>query len=131
MNVDRILRVADAIEKHEIKDLGFNMGSYYSMLEEDKSGYGCGTTACIGGWAMALAYPGNYLERPWSRDKSGAPVFTNEAAAEWLGLDDERATELMLQDGVIIDATAAEAVRTLRHLAATGEVNWNLPEATP
>ena len=77
----------------------------------------CGTAACIGGWAvMQLA-----------RDL-GVTVIPTEwgigsAAARYLGLDSTQADRLF-HPSYLSERTQAEALATLNHLIATGEVEW-------
>lgn len=148
MNVENILKVADAIEKHELEWLGFNMATYYDADAE----HACGTTACIAGWALAL----KAKEDGKDADKIADILFQAELdlkqrnygmgnedpyrgtipflAAEYLGLTDtagnpDKHSRLFL--GVpyrlMRDEVAADtAVKVLRHLAATGGVDWNV-----
>lgn len=126
INVENILRVADAIEHHSIPDLGFNMFDYTMDAGDlahfgvsDMSGHNCGTTACIAGWALAV------------RDEGKLPDVEDyhAEAANFLELPLRTSEALFLHwnDGT----TPAEAVAVLRHLAATGEVDWSIssPEA--
>jgi hypothetical protein len=94
MRKDALLYVADAIEKHTVPDLGFNMGAFMSSdhLEVDLSGHDCGTTACIAGWAAIVL------------NKDGSPNSTATIPAGWidaeaiakeaLDLSDEQAQDL-------------------------------------
>ena len=111
MDKENILKVADAIEQHSIPGLGFNMNVLHFQYHEDKSGYGCGTCACIAGWACAI---GNITP----------PSF--EAAANFLGLDiNNEGDELFWAgDFNLGRIELPQAVAALRHLAATGEVDW-------
>lgn len=111
MNKENILRVADAIEEGSL-DLGFNMAYYEASARyaPDLSGRGCGTTACIGGWAAMLRDGNTYL--------ASAVMVAN-----WFDID--LVTAILLTQ-THLEATQAQAVRTLRHLAETGFVNWDL-----
>lgn len=63
MNVERMLQVADAIER---ESKHFNMGAFFGKYDSAqhlfeqwphdiaKQGFSCGTTACIAGWAVFL-----------------------------------------------------------------------------
>lgn len=110
MNVERILELADIIEKQPHTKVssreGFNMGSF----EHD-----CGTPCCIGGWANALFGNGR---QDCSDDASG-----------YLGLESEVGDELYFpcDTDVPLDAiTPAHAAAVLRHLAETGRVDWSV-----
>lgn len=120
MNVENILKVADAIEQHSIPGLGFNMLDWRGPADRvvcDKSGHNCGTVACIGGWTEAI----------FPKDEHGRAV----PAGETLDLDEDQRGRLFFMYGTrrsLGSVKSDHAVRTLRHLAATGEVNWDLPE---
>lgn len=130
MNVEHINQVADAIEQHTIPWLGFNMSSYKANKYADRSNHDCGTTACIAGWANAIRLgltentPDEY---GWCR---------HTGAALWLGLSENQADDLFYarnhpdywENGYAAWDTisADQAVRTLRHLAKTGEVDWEV-----
>jgi hypothetical protein len=110
MNVENILAVADAIEAGSIPDLGFDMHDYISLRH-------CGTTACIAGWAAIVAGGGNVPLDGFMPDPHGD-------AQTYFGLDPHDSSSLFLPlEGAFV-ATPAQAVRCLRHLAATGEVDW-------
>ncbi len=127
MHVENILKVADAIEQHSIPDLGFNMNLWFEGdgTYADFSGHRCGTVACIGGTA------GLVIE--------GIKDCNEIDAARILGLGDgdgydDRAGQLFYPKSIeSVDwskITPAQAARTLRHLAATGTVDWDLPDPT-
>ena len=118
MNKANILRIADAIEKHEIEDLGFHMAAFHiTGIYADLSGHGCKTTACIAGWTLSLLKP------KWE-DLNAHDI--EQGARSILGLDQEQAEDLFyLPDYMSRNSvTAKQAARTLRHLAETGEVDW-------
>jgi hypothetical protein len=130
MNKEAILRVADAIENAELaKDgIGFNMASFYIGLEtngarlEDKSGHNCGTIGCIAGWTCIL----NGASK---RDMKNPMFNCDYIARDLLGLDFATADTLFYADTSpyeLEDIPSAQAVRTLRHLAETGEVSWEV-----
>ena len=137
MNTANILAVADAIEQHTIPWLGFNMGPFFSPAEErvygsiDQSGHDCGTVACIAGHAAVLmcgvkVEPQSTAEA----DEVFDGVFLREAAG-WLGLahGSEKTKDLFFAYSSGCDRcsiSADQAVRTLRHLVATGNVDWTV-----
>ena len=128
MNVENIRRVADAIEKHEIKDLGFNMRVYGSSVFKwaDHTGRGCGTTACIAGWAAII---GGFRSPETIRDRDGFVI--SKFAQDFLDIGSYEESELFEPDVNREEISAEQAVRTLRHLADTGRVEWDLPEQAP
>jgi len=125
VNAQNILKVADAIEQHSIPGLGFNM-DYLKTAgrwahQVDHLGVAdCGSVACIAGWAST--------------------VLTHDigfsVAAKALGLDGETADQLFYatnhpkahrgEYGPLSTIEADQAIRTLRHLASTGEVDWTV-----
>ena len=128
VNAENILKVADAIEHHSIADLGFNMGTLHyddTVTYPDKSGHNCGTVACIAGWTLALL--GNVKTQGFTE------------AAGYLGInrtkDADGNSDLFFASnhpdafggvGPLQKISQEQAVRTLRHLAATGEVDWKV-----
>ncbi len=147
MNKERILRVADAIEKHELAWLGFNMEQFFGdVVDEfpesvDRSGYECGTVACIAGWSEAVRLTDLglsddvlpiYLFGRNGNVYSGLSIdqwpenSIPSQAAKWLGLTGAQASALFFVGGGAIwsQVDAAQAVRTLRHFAETGAVDW-------
>lgn len=128
MNVENILKVADAIEQHSIPDLGFNMSGYIARRGvRDQSGHNCQTTACIAGYAAVLSG----AVKPDEVDADA-----HEPGAAFLGLAGEAADSLFFARNhpqyrsrgsrLWERITAPEAIAVLRHLAATGEVDWSI-----
>jgi len=132
MNSTNILAVASAIENRAIWNLGFNMARFVTSMKTgddgeytDHTGQGCGTTACIAGWAFALMHG-----RALMPEMSGPWIARN--AGDWLGLGHGQRNELFYATdrGVNVslsELTDVQAIKTLRHLAAAGEVDWKLP----
>lgn len=110
MNVERILHLADIIETQPHTsaeaESGFSMQDYTHR---------CGTPSCIAGWANSVF--------------EAVDLNSGEVAAVILGLDFEQESSLFYPSGYSEASkhTPAQAARTLRHLAATGEVDWSLP----
>ena len=123
MNRENILAVADAIENQSIPDLGFNMGGFIVETGDDwqdKSGRSCGTVACIAGTAHVLR-TGDRTIGHNVRDYDCTPD------AEWLGLTEDEADGLFFAVSAsanLYEITPSQAVSVLRHLAETGEVDW-------
>lgn len=109
LRVDRLLALAEEIERPS-RGWGFDMSRwpYRTYM-----GGECGTPACIAGHAEAM-----YLCDP----------------QDALGISDLKAQVLFfpeLYDGPEYDTIdRAWAARTLRHLAATGIVDWNATKET-
>ena len=132
MNPERILAVADAIEKHTIPELGFNMGYFFGHDGElpDLSGHNCGTTACIGGYARTLMVGSVHKADQGSYELD---------EGKWLDIDFTTVNQLFYASNhpaanksngtwatEFKSITPEQAVRTLRHLAATGTVDWTV-----
>ena len=131
MNRENILKVADAIEQHSIPDLGFNMdwleteriyrlSGHREIVRKDNTGRDCGTIACIAGWACRLA---------------GVPANFG-SARKFLGIPENLRDPLFYAHGSAVqdrleDIQPQTAVAVLRHLAETGEVDWNRALAAP
>src|SRR5882724_1413925 len=122
MNKDALLRVADAIEKHEIEDLGFNMNRFVTSSAHDQSGHYCGTTACIGGWAIAVQ------ENITGTELLEQQMSSEDRAQKYLELSDDEARTLFLgrpPGTFFCDVTPAQAVATLRYAAKHGVIDWD------
>ncbi len=132
MNRENILAVADAIEKHSIPDLGFNMADFFGAGFNDRTGRRCGTTACIAGWAHALK----------NGEGAIASFVIPSEIADWLGINEQAAENLFYASNYPMNERYIEAdwfsniapdtaVSVLRHLAETGEVDWDRALAEP
>jgi hypothetical protein len=118
MNVKRINAVADAIERG-----GMN-------LAMDEWVNDCGTAACIGGWTVALfnnegrlrpsTLMGDRLSRKIDRSMATYTV------ARLLDLGPDQVGLLFPNQGIRNRITREHAVRTLRNLALTGLVKWEV-----
>lgn len=135
MNKTALLLVADAIEKHSIADLGFNMADWADDISEnypDLSGHYCGTTACIAGYTIALLdsdgalrsspLNANQLRRVVKDifDDDNSPGV-QAIAEKTLGLSRVQSEALFRFRGdrsAMGQVTPAEAVAELRRLAA-------------
>ena len=123
------LQAGDTTQTHEV---GFNMGSWFTIWDyqddakkADKSGHACGTTACIAGHVVTLhnAKTGVPLSR--------SPDSVSTKAQEVLGLTSSQAYVLFHgspMDTELRDTTPGQAAKVLRHLAATGYVDWTVVE---
>jgi len=131
INAQNILKVADAIEGKSIPGLGFFMDyltySGSSAAHLDMIGTpNCGTVACIAGWASHIM---GQADRP---SFSGAQEFFGITEVQREELFYARNHPLTEDDGegwvhAPLDQISGEqAVRTLRHLAATGVVDWTV-----
>lgn len=140
INVENILRTADAIEQGSVRGLGFNMMYWMSdtgVAPDQRPDHACGTTACIAGWAVTVMK--RRAEAPRDIDGFAIKIYRRDggfmaAAADWFGLEGKDAYNLFYAQGSGLlrsQVTSAQAVAVLRHLAATGEVDWTIssPEA--
>lgn len=108
---EALIKVLGMLERGDLIDVsfgtecdnGFNMGT---------SGEGCGTPACIGGWAANLMgisqldYLNRYSYSKSYRNPALYELFWNETACE--------------------TAKAADAATALRSYLTTGEARWDL-----
>lgn len=119
MNKERVLALADAIEKAELPEgVGFNMKAFV-----DDS---CGTTCCIAG--LAVLFSGKSLEELLVLENNSASGL-QDIASEYLGLTQDEALELYYPSAFSWRyIQPSQAVRTLRNLAATGAVVWGPAE---
>lgn len=121
MNKERILQLADAIEREGARaepDLGFNMNYLWASYSNDFAKRPCGAVGCIAGHALHLA---------------GINGDFTSVAAEWLGLSyiGGEGEELFFPgdvSGINIsrrdEITPAHAAAVLRRLVETGKVEW-------
>lgn len=126
MNAQRLLELADDLEKMEHYAHSESSFDFYDEPANDIMMFNltslvdfrdCGTVACIAGHAVLKWRPG------WHYGPIMGP------AAEILELDEWTAKHLFTPNNTpngyeAIDSQ--QAARTLRHLAATGEVRWDV-----
>lgn len=112
----------------------FNMADFGCTHDHDQ---GCGTACCIAGTANAFHFI--RTAQPWDGDSLNNPAL----AIGLLGLTEDQAEALFYPFAWDGETGSREAIgdtnwsrispehaaRVIRHLMATGEVNWNLPEA--
>jgi hypothetical protein len=94
----------------------------------DNSGHDCGTVACIAGHAVLIDHNVNAEPTYEEAQKLMNTAFLGEAR-QILGLDYDTAYELFFAREAPISRhriKSDQAVRTLRHLAETGEVDWTV-----
>lgn len=129
MNTERILELADLIEAGQ-PDLYFNMATWGEQARNFvATEHACGTAACIAGWTLARFGKSGRATKVDHRRPRDFDDSVSKAAAAVLGLNRSEAYDLFVPNsglnGVdVYEVTADHAVRTLRHLAKTGEVDW-------
>ena len=117
MNAERIRELADVIERQP--DVGFRALDGFNM---EFVNHPCGTPSCIVGWARSLwgsqhSWLSDILDLVG--DRAGQLIVPNHSYAHYVAHKGE--------PGHI---TASHAAAVLRHLAATGEVDWTVqPES--
>jgi hypothetical protein len=121
MNKERILQLADHLDNLPPTEPGFYMGSWFQPVDENLDGDStevirneCGTAACIAGHAL------RYFE--------DVPVkfsYPALAAGEILDLTYGQGDDLFTPFNHMNETDPHKAARVLRHLAATGEVEWH------
>ena len=129
MNTERINEIADLIEAGHEK-LHFDMGTWgTSATARAPTAHLCGTAACIAGWTLArFGKTGRAKKldhrRPLANYKDVLPCAASVLGLELLTIR-RLFTPSLAADGVSMpEVTAEHAVRTLRHLAKTGKVDW-------
>lgn len=132
MNVENILKTANAIEKGSVKRLGFNMETWIDFQDDnrwysgDMSGHQCKTTACIAGWAMHVKQGrANAIGKRTWENISGSSEFGEmiPMGADFFEIEYSVASVLFTEGPP--DTTPAEAVALLRSFAETGVVEWD------
>ncbi len=106
--------------------VGFNLVSYKATdgNNEDKTGHGCGTTACIGGFAYLAS------GRTIAEFKKASTVNIAQEAAKFLGLTKAEKDELFTPDIILrcddrwLDVTPKNAIATLYASAAAKKIIW-------
>lgn len=124
MNKERLLAVADAIEKEEIAGLGFDMANWFGT-----HGHTCGTSACIAGHVIAKYAPHLIKSHDVSIPTEAREILGAQTDEDTLALnklfygireDDE--------PSVLTDLYRGIAVIAIRRLAETGVTNWDEAE---
>lgn len=136
MNKQRVLELADTLEHHAkeqkgLRGVGFNMRTWASKTRghiRDRVD-DCGTVACLAGWAYMLRFQTVTARRLLAVTDIGKDWRIPTCAADYLGLDTPQ-TELLFRPNISVcdwdQITADQAVKVLRHLAKTGEVDWGV-----
>jgi len=114
MNVERLTEIAEWLEAGAPARNGvggFDMSDFSQPAE-------CGTAFCIAGAVLQWHYPGGFEAADEGVESLGT------AAGAILGLSYRQRTDLFFPS--LFDTTDTEhAARVVRHLIATGEVDWN------
>lgn len=118
MNIERILQLADFIEKlsPERFDISLWIKAPDRFLTNQQLIHDCGTCACIGGWAQMLF-----------NDPYEDSISHSQHAFELLGLTELQADKLFCPPNYSEPSLYPQdrVVRTLRRLAKTGEILWD------
>ena len=138
MNKERILELADTIEAED--SLIFNMAEYLGHSPEGGPGFdpyvgshshSCQTSACIAGyiWQLKLSTE----EQLAAVESSKLKISSTEyflAGMAYLDITYEEARRLFTPAGFSYLQTIPrdQAVRTLRNLAKTGEIDWRIDQ---
>jgi hypothetical protein len=138
LNAHVLFAVADALDQEEAfikagrSKLYFDMGTYIAV----RSGHGCGSTACIAGWVVALFDENGAprekvltlaaLQKIHNSNSHGIKMHNiHNAAMRTIGLEEHEAN-MLFSPGCLRAITPKIAAETLRNLALTGEIEWNL-----
>ena len=122
MNTSKIYQLADFIEQHT--ELEFNQSQDNNPM--------CGSPGCIAGFAQAM----ENTNKSWWRYMDLMDFLDlNETIAQciyeagYCSTDNNGEFEIIYNTRALSDITREQAVRTLRHLAETGDVNWGFNNA--
>lgn len=124
MNIERLDIIAKWLEDgaQHVDNHGFNMNTWYAGGEHDYKGNECGTAMCIGGAAEQF-----FSEYQTTSNSTKVEV---KSGSEILGLDYDTAYDLFYPDSYLFesydDITPFMAAVVIRHLIATGEVDWGI-----
>jgi hypothetical protein len=136
----RLLKLADTITNLPEKDekgrpVRFNMDRWFGGPDEWS---GCGTVACMAGWAVVQSQKGRTLAQKINTTQAGirrakaaeyAATGIHAKAAEYLGLNDEQAHRLFIPEafrsGNFTKISAMRAAGVIRLFVKTGEIEWN------
>jgi hypothetical protein len=131
MNKERILDLADIIENDRLENVEFDMSTPASHTPRIHPE--CGTAACIAGYVMCAAY-GNLRAKQFQCTCYWDNFSVR--AARILGLNTEQRRQLFTPTphnsntpvgfGEDYYFTKERAVRTLRHFAETGKIDWRV-----
>lgn len=137
MNIKALNGLIDLLENlPPEKERGFNMSDYHSddlSHLSTHTKHECNSVSCIAGWAaLYMKTDGTLLKRP--RDLGWNFRGYMETAQGLLGLTQDQSLclfEPMFYVASVCDkdwdaVTPVQAVKVLKHLRDTGEVNWDL-----
>lgn len=126
MNTERMLLLADAIDKGPIDGTRFNMESFYNSRT---------ATACIAGMAVIYFRGKDALQEIHNNNAENLSLrneIIREAAREELGLTESQAEGLFRgkDDPIRLSAVPKDvAVAVLRRFVKVGTINW--PDKRP
>ena len=131
VNKMNLMKVIKAIEGDEFEELGFNMAYWMrkpTMANEDHSHkHGCGTLACIGGWANVVQHG---FTNSFAYDENDAMRFLGLTHEEGIMLFycelEERNEDDAAESLPMSFVTQEEALLVLNHLHDTGEIVWGM-----
>lgn len=136
MNRELLTQIAEWLEAgapHKAGISQFNMNKLIDTASYTNSPnpiHGCGTACCIAGAAIQFTQENKNLP---PMDRLPAISANWQQAGELLRLQDDLAYALFFGENLegkwIVDleeVTAKDAAKVIRHLLATGEVDWNL-----
>ena len=129
MNTERLLKLADRIERYEeLKLPALDMDTWFTgdgshgleeVVYQVQSGeeHWCGTTTCIAGHAILMMAQEKF---PLSSEVPSSKL--SEDAAIYLGLDEQQQDDLF--HNYVGGETATDAAEVIRNLVQTGRVSW-------
>lgn len=132
MNIANILKLAEVLEREDtqkhfdLNNWAFNnyrFESFALVPYNEETLHKCGTVACIAGWGKAVFEP-TTQDSPYEVGIRALDLDALQANELFTPVSDEWDVEVP-EDCYVYDATARGAAKVLRHLAATGEVDWS------
>lgn len=123
MNKGRLLKLADLLET--VDPSRFDMDRWHSgsRFNENKLKFGCGTTACAGGWACTIPSfkrAGLYISGRRPNYKGGLGF---EALEDFFGITSRQSRAIFLDSGYPYHVHPIDVARKIKRLVRRAERN--------
>lgn len=136
MHKPNLILLADTLDAELPLGATFDMRAWISMFQIPGAHAEtiCGTVACIAGTAALLASDAAIAAVKHRDYPALYRVNVSQVAQDWLELSGEQSADLfapMLWNMMGVEyrnVTAQHAARVVRHLIATGEVDWTVAD---
>lgn len=107
---ERLLALADFMEQHE--EYGYNQQHYFIGTPHRSDMPQCQTAACVAGFCCLMTGSGF--------------MYPGVNSGIYLELTTKQRTELFKENANDNPTDRAQAIRTLRHFAYTGDIDWSV-----